>query len=150
MKNNMKIMMMIVAGIAAALVVVALPPTTVYGQQTTATPTEPPSSTTTSEIPLTAAARQIIADAQTACTERTAPVLGPLCVSVVYESPTILVLTGQLAIVIGGGEIGYQENPYIWQAVDGFKAQGYTLNSVQLGGQGSQGNPHSWYIVMSK
>jgi len=36
------------------------------------------------------------------------------------------------------------------QAVYRFKAQGYTLNSVLLTGHGSEANPHSWYIVMSK
>jgi hypothetical protein len=75
----------------------------------------------------------------------------PSCVSVLFESPTTLVLTGDLAVVIGGGEIGFQENPYIWQAVDRFKAQGHIqLNSVLHAGEDTQPNPHIWYILISK
>jgi hypothetical protein len=48
---------------------------------------------------------------------------------------------------IGGGLI---DNPFIWQAVDEFKTQGYAVDSVILSGQGSQGNPHDVYVVMSK
>jgi hypothetical protein len=68
---------------------------------------------------------------------------------VVHESSATVVLTGEVLIAnLGGG--GYVENPYIWEAVDKFKPRGYTLNSVLLAGQGIQGNPHSWYIVMSR
>jgi hypothetical protein len=67
---------------------------------------------------------------------------------VLHESST-LVLTGELLIVRDQGG-GYVENRYIWVAVDEFKAVGHTLHSVLLAGQGTQGNPHNWYIVMSK
>ena len=49
-----------------------------------------------------------------------------------------------------GSTVGNYPNIYLWQAVDQFKAQGYTLTSVMLGGQGSQGNPHQFFVVMSK
>lgn len=45
-------------------------------------------------------------------------------------------------LIVQQGSGGYTDNSYIWQAVDRFKAQGHTLNSAVLGGQGSQGNPH--------
>ena len=120
----------------------------VYAQAGVTSPgmSSPPSSTTTTN---TATTQQIIDEAHAACTQVTqADVLAPLCITVVHESPTTIVLTGDLLIVQFGG--GYGDNPIIWQAVDKFKAQGYTLNSAVLTGQGSQGNPHSWYIVMSK
>jgi hypothetical protein len=142
-----------IVGITAALVlllaIVVPTTTTVYGQTTTpATPTDPSTSTTTtSEIPLSTPAQQIIADAQTACSRETGSIAPILCVSVIHESPNTVVLYGQLLVFEGGG---YADNPFIWRAVDGFRGQGYTLTSAQLSGQGSQGNPHSWYIVMSK
>jgi hypothetical protein len=100
---------------------------------------------------LTATTQQIISEVQTACDERTSYAeLVFQCVSVVHESPTTLVLQGNLLLLptqIGGDII---DNFFIWQAVDRFKAQGYSLTSVQLAGQGTQPNPHIWYIVMSK
>jgi hypothetical protein len=114
--------------------------TEAYAQQNT---------TTNTNTTLTATTQQIIDEAHAACTQVTqAEVLNPICVTVVYESPTTLVLVGDLLVVQFGG--GYGGNPFIWQAVDGFKAQGYTLHSVLLSGQGTQVNPHEWYIVMSK
>jgi hypothetical protein len=70
-----------------------------------------------------------------------------LCVSAVYASPKTVLVTGHLIIETTDGN---QQNPFIWLAVDGFKALGYSISSIQLSGQGSQGNPHDWLIVMSK
>lgn len=64
----------------------------------------------------------------------------------VHESSATLVLSGDLLIVQLGG--GYVDSRFIWQAVDEFKPQGHTLNSVL--GEGTQANPHQWYIVISK
>jgi hypothetical protein len=127
---------------AAAVLLPSLVTTTeVYAQQS--------QNATTTTTTLTATTQQIIDEVYAACTQVTqAEVLNPTCVTVVYESPTTLVLAGDLLVVQFGG--GYGGNPFIWQAVDGFKAQGYTLHSVLLSGQGSQGNPHEWFIVMSK
>ena len=77
----------------------------------------------------------------------TPAVLAELCVSIVYESPTTIVLNGELLIVQTGG---YTDNPFFWQAVDGFKAQGFTIDTVAVTGQGSRGNPHELFVVMSK
>jgi hypothetical protein len=122
-------------------VLLAVAMTEAYAQTTTST-------TTTSEIPLTAPAQQIIADAQTQCSQEVGVLAPLLCVSVVHESPNTVVLNGQLLLL--EGVTGYVDNPFIWRAVDGFRGQGYTLTSAELSGQGSQGNPHSWYIVLSK
>jgi len=100
---------------------------------------------------LTPATQQIISEVQTACDETTnLSELVSLCVSVVHDSPTTLVLQGNLLLLptqVGGDIIN---NFFIWQAVDRFKAQGYTLNSALLAGEGTQPNPHIWYLVMSK
>lgn len=90
--------------------------------------------------------------------------------SVWHESPTTLVLNGDTLLLAAPGSgpigstgtaedlfgedfestVGNYPNVYLWEAVDAFKAQGYTLTSVMLGGQGSQGNPHEFFVVMSK
>lgn len=104
--------------------------------------------TTTSEIPLSESAGQIITKAQDECLKEAGAVLGMFCVSVIHESPNTVVLNGDL--LVGGGSAGYEDNPFIWRAVDGFRGQGYNIESISLAGQGSQGNPHNILIVMSK
>ena len=69
------------------------------------------------------------------------------CLFLVYESATTVVLNGDLLIPSAGGNIN---NPFIWQAVDEFKVQGYRVDSVMVSGEGSRGNPHQLYVVMSK
>ncbi len=69
------------------------------------------------------------------------------CLFLVYESATTVVLNGDLIIPSAGLNIN---NPFIWQAVDEFKVQGYRVDSVIVSGQGSQANPHELYVVMSK
>lgn len=79
--------------------------------------------------------------------------IGSQCVTLVYESPTTVVLdAGPLLISTDFSRSlsGNWDNPFVWKAVDHFKALGYLVTSVELGGQGSQGNPHNWHIVMSK
>jgi hypothetical protein len=70
------------------------------------------------------------------------------CLFLLYESATTVVLNGDLLIRSSPGL--YIDNPFIWQAVDEFKVQGYKVDSVMVSGQGSQGNPHELYVVMSK
>lgn len=126
--------------------------TTVYAQQIPPPPSSPslsPPQQTTTSVPTSATTKQILQEVHTNCSEVTPPVLTPLCVSVVHESPTTVVLTGNLLIVVNEGG-GYTDNRFIWQAVDEFKARGATLSSILLTGEGTQGNPHDWYIVMSR
>jgi hypothetical protein len=103
--------------------------------------------TTTSEIPLSESATQIITKAQDECLKEAGAILGMFCVSVIHESPNTLVLNGDLLV---GGSAGYEDNPFIWRALDGFRGQGYNIESISLAGQGSQGNPHKILIVMTK
>jgi hypothetical protein len=107
---------------------------------------------------LSPAARQIIDTARADCAGVTAglpdlpaelePVFIESCLSLVHESANTVVITGDLLITTGSGL--YTDNLAIWKAVDGFKAQGFTTDNILLGGQGSQGNPHRLYVVMSK
>jgi hypothetical protein len=123
-----------ILGTASLVLLSVVVPTTVYAQTATST------------------TQQIISEVQSACDETTGLAeLVSLCVSVVHESPTTVVLQGSLLLlptVIGGDTI---DNYFIWQAVDRFKAQGYTLNSAQVVGQGTTSDDrYTWYIVMSK
>jgi len=108
----------------------------------------------------TQAALSIIDGVRQKC--ESANFIGNSCVSLQYESPRIVILEGDKLILdtsnltggssssstTGGG--GYWPNPFLWQAVDGFKGLGYSVTSVELGGQGSQGNPHDITVVMEK
>ncbi|MDQ4067178.1 MAG: hypothetical protein M3114_06285 [Thermoproteota archaeon] len=79
--------------------------------------------------------------------------IGSVCISLEYESPNTVVLNGDRLILDTTGLLtggGYWPNPYIWKAVDGFKGLGYSLTFMELGGQGSQGNPHEYILVLSK
>lgn len=130
--------------LAATSIIIETSQLTTMGSTTVYAQTAGNTTTTTSTT------QQIIDNVQAACSETTATGFTEECVSVIHESPTTLVLEGRLLLVLGGAQIGLVDNPYIWQAVDRFKAQGYALNSVLLIGQGSLDSPHNWYIVMSK
>lgn len=86
------------------------------------------------------AAQQIMSNVQTECASVTPSVLVELCVFLLYESDSTVVLNGDFLIVQTGE--GYDENPFFWQAADESKVQGYTVDPVFVSGQGSQGNPH--------
>jgi hypothetical protein len=76
-------------------------------------------------------------------------VLAESCISLVHESPTMIVLNGDLLISTSPGL--YSENTSLWKAVNMIKDAGYnTITSVELAGQGNQGNPHKLYVVMTK
>jgi hypothetical protein len=46
--------------------------------------------------------------------------------------------------------VKYEDAFYLESCRDQFERLGYSLKSVQLGGQGSQSNLRSWYVMMSK
>ena len=74
-------------------------------------------------------AQQVLDDVWVNC-ERITPEAFPAeCASVSHESPVTVVLGGDLLLT--GLDGGYIENRLIWQAVDGFKAQGYSIDSVE-------------------
>jgi hypothetical protein len=142
-------------------IIIGATTTTNFAMAQTSTTTAP--DTTLSSIPDEAPGappipqqlQQVVSDAQAKC----APALSGLsgatpetlaeiyCLDVLYASDKTTLLSGDLLIPTTAGN---QQNPFIWLGVDGFKALGYSITSVQLSGQGSQGNPHTWEIVMSK
>lgn len=134
------------------------------GTTTSTTQPSPPQLVTPS-----AAAQQILSSILADCTQ--AGFFDYQCATLVYESPTTVVLNGE-TLILGGdprlfenfenpqtsppsfdpesSPIGNYPNPFLWRAVDGFKAQGYTIDSVTVGGVGSQGNPNEFFVIMSK
>lgn len=102
--------------------------------------------------PLSPEEQQIIDGVRAECDRLTNPETAGeavySCVSLPHHSPTLVVLGGELLLTgLGGSPI---DNVFIWDAVDGFIALGYSIDSVQLTGQGTQDNPHNIMIVMSK
>jgi hypothetical protein len=108
------------------------------------------------------AAQQIMNSTLEECVE--AGFFGFQCATLVYESPTTVVLNGETLILGGdpslfqGSEsfdpesspVGNYPNPFLWKVVDAFKAQGYAIDSITIGGVGSRGNPNEFFVVMSK
>jgi hypothetical protein len=112
---------------------------------TTTTTTSAPTQLTT---PPSAAAQQIINNTQAECEQ--AQFFPRECVILVYESPTTVVLNGK-AVIFGGTESPRNyPNPFIWTAVDGFKAQGYTITGIGIGQVGNKTNPNVIDVIMSK
>jgi hypothetical protein len=87
-------------------------------------------------------AQQIIDDTHAYCERITSEEESPRsCVGVPHESPTLVVLGGSLLLTgLGDAPI---DNVVIWQAVDGFIALGYSIDSVLLTGQGTAQSPHN-------
>src|SRR5919106_2037116 len=120
--------------VIAVLVVLVIPTAFIYAQTTTTTTEE---ETTTSAptqlITPSAAAQQIINNAKAECEQ--AQFFQPRCVELVYESPTTVVLKG-LVIMFGGSteseSQAFYSNPFLWNAVDAFKAQGYSITDVEV------------------
>jgi hypothetical protein len=103
----------------------------------------------------TTAATQIVESAKADCATKIrsdVPELKTIyteaCISLVHNSPTMVVLTGDL--LVNTAALAYADNTSFWKAVNDLKNAGYTISSVELAGQGNQGNPHKLYVVMSK
>lgn len=172
------LVVLLVVAAAAATITTTTATTVAYAQTTTTTTPGgggaiPLPTNITNPVtgePLTPTTQQIIIDLQTQCRDQGAIILQD-CVSVWHESPTTLVLNGDTLLLAAPGSgpigstgtaedlfgeedfassVGNYPNVYLWEAVDRFKAQGYTLTSVLMGGQGTQGNPHEFFVVMSK
>jgi hypothetical protein len=146
----------------AIIAMVAVLPTTsfVYAQPTTTTNTTTPqesNNTTTATVPTapiqlitpSATAQQIINNTRTECQQ--AHFLQPRCVTLIYESPTTVVLRGLVSIYGGSPESrGPYPNPFLWNAVDGFKAQGYTLTYIEMIMGSNRSGDEEFNVVMSK
>jgi hypothetical protein len=132
-------------------IVAVLPTAFVYAQTTTTTPEEEPT-TTSAPIQLvtpSAAAQQIINNTKAECEQ--AQFLQRRCVILVYESPTTVVLNG-LVLIFGGSpeSRGFYPNPFLWIAVDGFKAQGYTITAIGMSVGGNKSSDNEFHVIMSK
>jgi hypothetical protein len=150
----------ITSSIVTVIAIVAVLPTTFVYAQTTTTTTTPEgeesttTTTTTTSAPIqsvtpSAAAQQIINDTKAECEQ--AQFFGSRCVILVYESPTTVVLSGGVLIFGGGPESrGFYLNPFLWIAVDGFKAQGYTITTIEMTGAGNKSSANDFHVIMSK
>ena len=163
----------ITGSIVTVIVIVAVLPTTfVYAQTTTTSNTttaanttaanttaanttgNATTTTTTTTAPIqlvtpSAAAQEIINNTQAECEQAQFRPRG--CVILVYESPTTVVLNGRVLIFGGSSESrAYHPNPFLWNAVDGFKAQGYTITSIGISGAGNGSSLNDFHVIMSK
>jgi hypothetical protein len=139
-------------------IVAVLPTTFVYAQtttsNTTAANTTGNATSTSAPIQLvtpSAAAQQIINNTQAECEQEQFRPRG--CVILVYESPTTVVLNGRVLIFGGNPETesrGFYPNPFLWNAVDDFKAQGYTITGIEMNVVGNRSSDNEFHVVMSK
>jgi hypothetical protein len=141
--------------VVTVIVIVAVLPTTfVYAQTTTTANTTTTGNATTTSVLMqlvtpSAAAQQIINNTKEEC-ERT-QFFPRRCVNLVYESPTTVVLNGGVFIFGGSpGSRGFYPNPFIWIAVDSFKAQGYTITSIEMSGISNRSTTNDFNVIMSK
>jgi hypothetical protein len=146
--------------IVTVIVIVAVLPTTfVYAQTTTsnttaANTTGNATTTTTTTAPIqlvtpSAAAQEIISNTKAECQQ--AQFRQVRCVVLVYESPTTVVLNGLVKIF--GGSAGTPRlypNPFLWNAVDDFKAQGYTISTIEMNVVSNKSNDNEFNVIMSK
>ena len=151
----------IISLVAVITIITTLPTTFVYAQtttsnttaaNTTAANTTGNATATSAPIQLvtpSAAAQQIINNTQAECEQ--AQFLQPRCVILVYESPTTVVLSGLIKIFGGSAESqrNYQ-NPFLWRAVDGFKAQGYTISTIEMNVVSNKSSDNEFNVIMSK
>jgi hypothetical protein len=153
----------ITSSIVTIIVIVAVLPTTfVYAQttttsnttaaNTTAANTTGNATTTTAPIQLvtpSAAAQEIINNTKAECQQ--AQFRQARCVILVYESPTTVVLNGLVKIFGGSAEIRrHYPNPFLWNAVDDFKAQGYTITHIEMNVVGNRSSDNEFHVIMSK
>jgi hypothetical protein len=72
-----------------------------------------------------------------------------LYLDVEYQSPSTVVLEGKL-LRLAEGIIGYTANDLIWKGVDLLKEEGYVIDSVQISGFGTDTNPYTYHVIMSR
>jgi hypothetical protein len=141
---------------ATVIAMVAVLPTTFVYAQTPPplSPEESSNTTTTTSAPVqlitpSAAAQQIINNTKAECEQ--AQFLQKKCVTLVYESPTTVVLGGLVSIFGGAPESrGIFPNPFLWNAVDGFKAQGYAITDIEMTLGGNRSIDDEYNVIMSK
>ena len=136
-----------------AMLMITTTTSTVYAQTTTM-PEEESTTTVFSAPPtqlISPSAQQIINNAKAEC--EAAYFFQPRCVELAYESPTTVVVRG-LVILFGGHPEGetqsFYSNPFLWKAVDAFKAQGYTNIDVEITVLGSRSTNSEFNVILSK
>jgi hypothetical protein len=72
-----------------------------------------------------------------------------LYLEVQYQSPYTVVLEGKF-LRLAEGIVGYTANDLIWKGVDILKGEGYVIDSVQISGFGTDTNPYTYHVIMSK
>jgi hypothetical protein len=72
-----------------------------------------------------------------------------LYLDVEYQSPYTVVLEGKF-LRLAEGIVGYTANDLIWKGVDILKGEGYVIDSVQISGFGTDTNPYTYHVIMSK
>jgi hypothetical protein len=72
-----------------------------------------------------------------------------LYLDVEYQSSYTVVLEGKL-LRLAEGTIGYTANDLIWNGVDLLKDEGYVIDSVLISGFGTDTNPYTYHVIMSK
>lgn len=66
------------------------------------------------------------------------------CAHIIYESPSKVVLTGDFIHTLS-----QTHNAVIWEIIEMQETKGFSVELIELTGQGTKGNPHSYFIVMS-
>jgi hypothetical protein len=150
MKIGVTTMMRMVVTVIA-IVVSVMPTAFVYAQTTTTTEEELTGSAITQLITPSAAAQQIMNDTKAECEQ--AQFFQQRCVNLVYESPTTVVLKG-LVVIFGGSpeseSQAFYSNPFLWKAVDAFKAQGYRITDIEVTVLGNKNTNSEFNVIMSK
>ena len=72
-----------------------------------------------------------------------------LYLEVEYQSSSTVVLEGKL-LRLAEGIIGYTANDLIWKGVDLLKEEGYVIDSVLISGFGTDTNPYTYHVIMSR
>jgi hypothetical protein len=72
-----------------------------------------------------------------------------LYLDVEYQSSSTVVLEGKL-LRLAEDIIGYTANDLIWKGVDRLKEEGYVIDSVRISGFGTDTNPYTYHVIMSR
>jgi|SRR5918992_1845593 hypothetical protein len=145
-------------GLLMAVLLSAIITEVAYGQTT---PQEEELTTTTTNTTVFSAPRELITPSPSAQqiinaskAECEAAGFSQLrCVELVYESPATVVVKG-LVLMLGGSpeseNQAFYSNPFLWKAVDAFKAQGYRITDVEVTVLFDRSSNAEFNVIMSK
>ncbi len=142
--------------LSAIITEVAYGQTTPQQQEESTTTTTTTTNTTASSVPRelitpSPSAQQIINNSKAECEAAWFP--QPRCVELLYESPATVVVRG-LVLLFGGSpedeSRAFYSNPFLWKAVDDFKALGYRITDVEVTVLGNRNANAEFNVIMSK